>query len=223
MLVLLHGTEGSPSNWVTRGGARQTLDAFAAAHGGRAPVVVMPDINGSLHDDTECVRTKSGANVERYLQVVVPAWIRTHLPVEGRTHWGIAGLSEGGTCALVLGLRGTPGWSFIGDFSGLRRITVGDTDNATATIKQLFGGSRAAYDAHDPSLLLSHHRYPKLSIWFECGASDTPVVRDQAALARLARRSVRAVHATTTPGSHSWSVWRATLASALPWFWAHSG
>ncbi len=223
VLVLLHGTTGHPTDWITLGRAAQTLDRFAAAHGGRAPVVVMPDINGSLRDDTECIRTTGGGDVERYLLDVLPAWIRRHLPVSGSARsWGIAGLSEGGTCALILGLRGAATWSFIGDFSGLRRVTVGDTDDPTATIAQLFGGSRTAYDAHDPGLLMRHHRYRELSVWFECGARDTPVVADQTALATIARRSVRSVHASTTPGSHSWAIWRTSLAAALPWFWTRS-
>ncbi|WP_375500410.1 alpha/beta hydrolase [uncultured Jatrophihabitans sp.] len=224
VLLLLHGTKGGPTNWDTSGRAAEALNRFAATHGGKAPVVLMPDINGSLHDDTECIRTTRGGNVERYLLDVVPAWIRTHLPVSASARsWGVEGASEGGTCAMVLALRASRTFSFVGDFSGLRRPTVGDTDDPAATIARLFGGSRTAYDAHDPTVLLRRHRYPRLSAWLECGASDTAVVADQRAVGALARRSLHAVHTSTTPGRHSWSVWRTAFASALPRFWARGG
>ncbi|WP_375486163.1 alpha/beta hydrolase [uncultured Jatrophihabitans sp.] len=224
VLVLLHGTPGAPTRWINAGNARATLNAFAAAHSGRAPVVVMPDVNGSEHADTECIRTTYGADVEKYLLDVVPAWILAHLPVtRDRARWGIAGLSEGGTCALMLGLRGTPGWGFVGDFSGLKRPTVGPTDDMADTVKELFGGSESAYDAHDPSLLLARHRYPHLAVWFECGNDDGTVLNDQSMLARLARRTVGAVKVATVPGGHTWKVWQESLRSTLPWFWTHSG
>src|SRR6478609_1181133 len=55
VLLLLHGTPGGPGDWVQGGGLARTMDAFAAVHGGRAPLVVMPDINGARGADTECV------------------------------------------------------------------------------------------------------------------------------------------------------------------------
>jgi S-formylglutathione hydrolase FrmB len=80
VLMLLHGSSGRPRDWVQRGAVAQTMDAFAAAHGGLAPIVVMPDINGRLRSDTECVNSPRG-NAEDYLVRVVPHYVRAHLPV----------------------------------------------------------------------------------------------------------------------------------------------
>lgn len=59
--MLLHGTPGTPQDWIDGGQAAATADAYAAAHGGRAPILVMPDINGSIDADTECVDSPSVA------------------------------------------------------------------------------------------------------------------------------------------------------------------
>ena len=53
VVLLLHGTPGNPTDWVEGGQAQVTADAWASQHGGVAPVLVMPDINGSMTGDTE--------------------------------------------------------------------------------------------------------------------------------------------------------------------------
>jgi S-formylglutathione hydrolase FrmB len=218
VLVLLHGTPGAPGNWVDRGGARATLDAFAAAHGGRAPIVVMPDINGTLHGDTECIRTPYGGDVERYLSVDLPRWVRAHYPTS-RGPWAIAGVSEGATCSAVLALRHPSTYAAFGDLSGLGRPTVGDTDDRAATVAALFGGSQSAYDRHDPLWLLAHRRYPTLAGWIEYGADDAAVRAASTRLAAAARTAGIAVRETVAAGRHSWSVWRPALVAMLPWLW----
>ena len=47
VIELLHGTPGDPSNWTKSGDADATALAFAQQHHGMAPILVMPDINGS--------------------------------------------------------------------------------------------------------------------------------------------------------------------------------
>ena len=220
VLELLHGLPGQPSDWVTRGDLQPTLDAFARAHGGRAPIVVLPDINGAQRVDTECVRTPAGADVERYLTGVVPRWITAHLPAT-RDHrrWASAGLSEGGTCAITLALRHRREFAAFADLSGLARPTVSDRDDPRRTVRVLFGGSTTAYDRHDPLWLLSHRRYPGLSGWLACGALDRSVRLDQDALAGLARRARITITEDVLPGGHSWQVWRTELRRLLPWLW----
>jgi S-formylglutathione hydrolase FrmB len=201
-----------------------TFDAFARTHGGRAPLVVMPDINGARRQDTECVRTPSGGDVERYLTVDVPRWIAGHLPVT-RNHrrWAIAGLSEGGTCAMMLALRHRREFAAFGDLSGLARPTVSDRDDPGRTVRVLFRGSTSDYDRHDPLWLLSHHRYPGLSGWLACGALDRSVRIDQQAVTALARRARITVREDVVPGGHAWKVWRAELRKMLPWLWSLVG
>jgi S-formylglutathione hydrolase FrmB len=223
LLVLLHGQPGAPSDWLDKGSAATVLDDFAATHHGQTPVVVMPDINGSDAGDTGCVHAPGGANVERYLNTVVPRWALEHLPItSARSEWAIAGLSEGGTCAAMLALRAYPGYRLFGDFSGLAHLTVGPRNNPPATIAQLFGGSRTAYDQHDPILLMQQNRYPRLAALFVCGAADHTVLADQNQMIAQARSAAITVRSAMHPGGHDWSIWHQALSQLLPWFWTLS-
>ncbi|HLG91593.1 MAG TPA: alpha/beta hydrolase-fold protein, partial [Acidimicrobiales bacterium] len=91
-IILLHGTPGSPSDWTRAGFADQTANAFAKQHGGKAPIVVMPDPNGSFTADTECVDSDMG-KAETYLTKDVPAFLQGRLrAATGPRSLAIAGL-----------------------------------------------------------------------------------------------------------------------------------
>jgi S-formylglutathione hydrolase FrmB len=220
VLEVLHGTPGGPRDWMTHGRIPAIMNAFAASHGGRAPIVVSPDINGALWADSECVHSPRGGDVETYLTVDVPNWLLAHTPASPNHHeWAIAGLSEGGTCAMMLALRHYPDFRAFGDISGLARPTVGDRDAPQRTITKLFGGSRTAYDEHDPLWLLPRHHYPGLAGWFACGSSDAAVLADQKTIAPIARAAGLTVHDEVVPGRHTWLVWSGELQQMLPWLW----
>ena len=224
VLELLHGVPGEPSNWQVGGDVSGTMDAFAARHAGVAPIVVMPDVNGAYLTDTECVRTPQGGDVERYLTVQVPQFVAGHYPAStDRRHWAIAGLSEGGLCALMLGLRAYPHYAVIGDFSGLGTPAVDDSTVPQRTIDVLFGGSRAAYDDHDPLVLLLRHRYAQLALWLFTGVADHRVAREQADVAREAVAAGARIKVVTMPGGHSWKLWMPALQQFLPWMWPTVG
>jgi S-formylglutathione hydrolase FrmB len=220
VIELLHGTPGAPTSWLKGGGLRATLDAFATAHGGRAPIVVMPDINGTEHGDTECVTDPAGADVEQYLTVQVRDYVIANFPASANAQqWSVAGLSEGATCAVMLALRHPDKYTVFGEFSGLARPTVGENDDRARTIAELFHGSSAAYDAHDPIHLLATNRYPSLSGWFESGESDTATLQAEDELVALSRAAGIDVRASHVPGGHEWSVWIDSLQRMLPWLW----
>jgi S-formylglutathione hydrolase FrmB len=219
VLEILHGTPGAPSDWVIRGQLRGTADAFAAAHKGQAPIIVMPDINGSWRGDSECIRTAAGADVESYLTRDVVTYVRgAFRRTVGDRRWWLAGVSEGGLCAAMLALRHPTTYSAFGDMSGLSRPSV-EHVSPSASVGQLFGTDATARREHDVIWLLQHHRYPTLRGWFECGAMDTTVRRDQAAIVAAAARAGLATHAAVRPGKHGWSIWAGSLRRLLPWFW----
>src|SRR5690606_15466240 len=102
VLVLLAGQPGSPEDWIVGGRLVETMNAYAAAHSGLAPVVVVADGTGGQFDNPLCVDSHLG-NAATYLAVDIPAWARTHLQVDpGPRAWSVGGLSYGGTCALQL-------------------------------------------------------------------------------------------------------------------------
>jgi S-formylglutathione hydrolase FrmB len=221
VIMLLHGEPGDPSNWVEGGNAAATTDAWAAAHGGVAPVLVMPDINGSDVADTECVDSPVG-NAETYLTVDVPAVVQkefgTKPPGAG---WAVAGLSEGGSCALMLTLRHPQLFATFGDFGGLVGPRVSDTNDDTAsTVTELFSGSQQVFAAHEPATLLGsvNPAYRALGGWFQVGGDDGQPLAAAQQLVPLAQQAGITTCLVVVPGAgHTFDVWSAAFSSSLPW------
>lgn len=219
VIVLLHGTPGSPQDWTDGGMADDTSDAFAATHGGHAPILVMPDVNGALDADTECVDGPAG-RVETYLTVNLPDFVRStfRTAAPGR-EWAVAGLSEGGSCAAMLALRHPGVFSTFGDYSGLAGPRLGDTnDDTAATVTGLFGGSARESAAHEPSDLLAARRYPDTGGWFEVGSADPEPLAATRELVPLARRAgITTCQVVIPGGEHTFDVFSQAFSDSLPW------
>lgn len=225
VVVLMHGTPGSPQDWADGGMADDTADAFADAHGGRAPILIMPDINGTIDADTECVDGPAG-RVETYLTVDLPEYVRTTFrTAEPGRAWAVAGLSEGGSCATVIALRHPRMFSAFGDYAGLAGPRVGDTNDDTAsTISGLFGGSARAFAAHEPADLLATRSYPGTGGWFEVGAQDAQPLAATQMLVPLARRAGIATCEVIVPGGgHTFDVFSRAFSDSLPWLAERTG
>jgi S-formylglutathione hydrolase FrmB len=218
VVLLLHGTPGTPQDWIDGGQAAATADAYAAAHGGRGPILVMPDINGSLAADTECVDGPAG-RAETYLTGDVPAFVREvfHTAAPGRD-WAVAGLSEGGSCALMLALRHPTQFETFGDYAGLAGPRSGDTNADTASaVTTLFAGSSVAFAAHEPAVLL-HRRFPALAGWFEVGDADgEPLAAARSLVPQARQAGITACEVVVPGGGHTFDVFSRAFADSLPW------
>src|ERR1700733_11598644 len=127
VIELIAGIPGSPSDWTRAGYADTTSTEFAEQHHGVAPILVIPDNNGSAMD-TECSNTALG-NAETYLTVDVPIYMTSEFnAATGARHWAIAGLSDGGVCASMLSLRNPKVFSTFSDYSGFLSPTYLDDD-----------------------------------------------------------------------------------------------
>lgn len=105
VLVLIPGTPSSPGDWFRAGGADRVANEYATANNGFSPILIVPDVNGSMFADTECVDGPRGA-AETYITKDVTRFAVDELGASpDRGHWGLVGLSAGGTCAMVLALR----------------------------------------------------------------------------------------------------------------------
>ena len=139
-LILLPGEPGSAADWSGDGDADNTADAFAQAHHGLAPIIVMPDPNGLLTVDSECVNSKFG-NAETYLVQDVPAFAGSQFNASDRPgSLAVGGLSAGGTCSVMLSLRHPTVFPTFASFSGFATPQYQETTQAD-TIDILFGGS----------------------------------------------------------------------------------
>jgi S-formylglutathione hydrolase FrmB len=217
VVELLAGVPGEPSDWTRAGFADKTADAFAHAHDGVAPILVMPDSNGSVSADTECVNSSLG-NVETYLTVDVPAYMRSVFDARSTADsMAIGGLSAGGMCATMLALRHPALYGTFADYAGLTSPTVGEYVEPQATTDALFNGSTAAYNAHDPLYLLAHNSYPQLAGWFEVGSDDHGSVDAQNTLVPLARQAGIATTAVEVAGAgHDFDLFSKAFADSLP-------
>ena len=214
VIELTAGIPGEPSDWTRAGYADTTSTAFAATHHGLAPILVIPDNNGSAQD-TECANTHLG-KAETYLVKDVPTFMQASFDAAVGVHsLAIAGLSDGGTCAIMLALRNSHAYSTFASYSGYASPTYLD-DTAQQTIAQLFGGSKAEYEAHNPMHLLTGGRYVGMGGWFTAGASDPQPLADTKQLARLARPTGMEVCLTTPAGTHSFEFWVQAFRESLP-------
>lgn len=218
VLVLLSGQPGAPDDWLTSGRLAERADAYAAAHDGLAPVVVLPDHLGDPLANPLCVDSPLG-HAFTYLTVDVPAWIRATLQVEP-DGWAVGGLSDGGTCSLQLAVNAPALFRTFVDVSGEDAPTLGDPDR---TLAQAFGGDAAAFRAVNPLDVLASRPYPDTAGYLVGGLQDTVYLPQAQRVLAACRASGMDVALHTRPGGHTWEVWGPGLGDALPWLGTRQG
>jgi S-formylglutathione hydrolase FrmB len=211
VLMLLSGTPGTPRDWFAGGHALSIANAWSVTHDGVAPVMVAPDINGSATGDTECV-----GRAETYLTVDVRAFMRERFGVAlAAREWAIAGMSEGGTCALELTARHPELFGTFADFAGDERPTVG---SARRTLRVLFGGSRAALLAHDPANWFRTDAADGVAGFVAVGSDDHGYEWQERSVVALARADHLAVTLYIVPGGgHNWPTVARAFRDVYPW------
>lgn len=221
VLVLLAGQPGSPRDWLDGGRLIRTMDAFAAAHDGLAPVVVVADALGGALAQTLCVDSDRG-RVFTYLTVDVPAWIRDTLQVDpDPAHWAVGGLSFGGTCALQLAVNAPQVYPTFLYVAGQAAPDAGSQRRTLA----FFDGDAAAFRRVNPLDVLADGRVPSETVagFVVAGRHDEryrpAAERVHAALTEAAVDA----HYVELPGGHSWHVWGPGLRRALPFLAARGG
>lgn len=218
VLVLLSGQPGSPSDWLDSGELARRADAYAAGHGGLAPVIVMPDHLGDPLANPLCVDSPLG-NAFTYLTVDVPAWIRATLQVRP-SGWAVGGLSNGGTCSLQLAVTAPDLFATFVDVAGEDAPTLGDR---ARTIAEAFGGDEAAFRAVNPLDVLATRTFPGTAGYLVAGLDDAEYRPQAGRVLAACRAAGMDVQLTELPGGHTWQVWGPGLEGALPWLGTRLG
>lgn len=197
LVILLMGQPGNPDPEYIAA----TLDRLAGQHGGLAPIVIVADQLGTPNVDPLCLDTARYGNVETFLTKDVVNWARTNLNIiPDHRYWTIAGFSNGGQCAISLAAKHPDLWSNVVDISGEE---YPGAENPAATLKDVFGGDQAAYDAQKPVNLLAGHRFPGTPAVFTVGSNDPGYIPGQRLLARAAQDAGMAVTYWESPnGGH---------------------
>ena len=215
VIMLLAGSPGAPGDWVRAGGALETAAAYAHAHNGYAPMMVLPDANGSLFGDTECVNGPAG-RAETYLTFDVPRFMeaRFNAPADPR-RWAVAGLSEGGTCALDLVARHPNRFRSFADFSGDAAPNLG---SRSRTLALLYGGSASDLTANDPLRWFPLDATKGVAGYFAVGTNDISHDAVEQRLATAARNDgIPITLDQISGGGHNFPTWARCLADAFPW------
>jgi S-formylglutathione hydrolase FrmB len=230
--IMLHGAP-SPEGGKDFLGAMELVkyaDAFAADHGGKTPVIVMP--NAGSPNDTECADSQKYGKIETYLTTDVPNWIRSWNVLTDRIQppgkgWIIGGYSMGGTCSLMLALRHPELFQTFADYGG-DAFGTGDgipaDQQRTQTIRDLFGGDAQAFDSRDPSKQLTTKKFPAMGGWFGVGGADQGTLRDMRRYYDQAQAAEIAVCFDVIPDvDHTFVAWKPTMANSFPWLAARTG
>ncbi len=240
--VMMIGADfNTPADWLRAGNAIHTIDEFASAHHGNAPVLVFVDATGKFNNDTECVNGPRGNAADHLTKDVVPYMISNFGVSADRANWGVVGFSMGGTCAVDLAVMHPETFSAFVDVAGDAGPNMGTKSRTIAT---LFGGNAKAYDAFDPATVIAKHgRYDGVDGWFDVpgapnaqhrvltaagigavaiGAHDpvaNPEGQDFAANSLCTLGSAHGIGCAvvTQPGRHDWPFAAQAFSTALPW------
>jgi S-formylglutathione hydrolase FrmB len=239
-VMMIGGMVNTPADWVRAGNAVDTVDAFAAAHGGNAPVLVFVDPGGAFDNDTECVNGMRGNAADHLTKDVVPYMVSSFGVSADRSHWGVVGWSMGGTCAVDLTVMHPTLFSSFVDIEGDLTPNTGTKEQ---TIASLFDGDGDAWAKFDPTTVINRHgRYTGVSGWFAISSGGSPrrdiTIVDTAAMALAGRAAAtdpgnQAAAAASLcslgrvngidcavvaqAGKHDWPTAGAAFATALPW------
>jgi S-formylglutathione hydrolase FrmB len=238
VVMMIAGEFNTPSDWPRTGNAIGTIDNFAAAHGGNAPVLVFVDVGGSFNNDTECVDGPRG-NVAAHLTKDVPPYLTGTFGVNS-ANWGVVGWSMGGTCAVDLTVTHPELFSTFVDIAGDMGPNAGTKDQ---TIARIYGGDAAKWPVYDPTTVINKHgAYMGVSGWFAI-SSDAPAQKkggfgpangvglggqdaagnpgDQTdaanSLSKLGQANGITCAIISSPGKHDWPFATDVFISSLPW------
>jgi S-formylglutathione hydrolase FrmB len=213
VLVLIAGQPGTPQDWLTAGKVPAIVDAFARAHAGLAPIVVMPDATGSRLGNPMCLDSRLG-QAETYLAHDVPSWTSEHLQVDpDRRHWAIAGFSYGGTCSLQLAVRAPATYPNFLDISGQQEPTLG---SHAETVRAAVDGDESAFRAVNPLDVMAARQFPDTFGIIAVGDRDRDYGPQADRITQATRRAGMQIQPLRVPGMHSWAVATTALQQSLP-------
>jgi enterochelin esterase-like enzyme len=167
-VLLMMGQPGTPDPQYIAA----VLDTYAAQHEGLAPIVVVADQLGNPSVDPVCADSTKYGKVHTYLTQDVVNWAKTNLNIlREPKYWTIAGYSNGGACAFQLAAQSPDVWGNLLDISGDEFPGVETQD---ATIRDIFGGNKAAFEASKPTSMLAAHKggYTDSDAIFTVGQND---------------------------------------------------
>jgi S-formylglutathione hydrolase FrmB len=222
VLMLVAGQPGGPADWLTGGSLQSHMDSFAVSHRGVAPVVVVPDPNGSQSANTMCMDSRI-ARADTYLSRDVPQWIKSTLAVDtDHSRWAAGGFSFGGTCALQMATRHPHLFPAALSFSGEAEPAI--AKERDKTVEASFPGDPEAFTRQTPLVIMEQERFEGRGLYLTAGQDDPEFVAYLRTVAAAAKAAGFTVHAHEVEGTgHSWDTSSKRIADALDFLAARWG
>ena len=198
VLFLFHGANADETAWTRLGRVNLILDNLLAEGRTKPFIVVMPFGYGV----TPGMPAAPGENTARVgkdvIEDVIPYIDAEYRVAPGREARAIAGLSMGGGQALAIGLNNLDVFSHVAGFSA----AIGPVEDFATNYPTVVAAPRTVSD--------------KLRLlWIGCGKEDRLYEASAAFAAFLAKNHV--THSfRSTPGAHTWTVWRRYLHELAP-------
>ncbi|MBG6224909.1 enterochelin esterase-like enzyme [Arthrobacter sp. CAN_A2] len=223
VLVLIHGDPGGPGDWITAGRLPAVMDAYASAHEGLAPIVVMPDSTAGTGPTPSLCLDSNYGRAGTYLAVDVPTWVKDTLKAgtHAATDWAVGGFSYGGTCALTLATGHPASYPTFLDISGEDKPTIGAGQDAL--IRNYFSGDAAAFAAQNPLDIIRSTPLPGTAGTITVGADDSFYRPQGEEVAAALKKAGVEVRLQTVPGGHTWEAWKAGLQDNVDWLMTRYG
>jgi enterochelin esterase-like enzyme len=225
-IELLHGSPGSPEQWVDPMNLLPTLDDMVAAGKADPVVLVLPDTDGGKQYSLQCLNAVGGLKDATYVAEDVPDFAAASYRVQppGQA-WGIAGLSEGGFCAANLALQypnrfGDAG-SMSGYFAPLDNLSPRHDRAGAPPIYTLpFRGHPALKARNTPAEYITRRPAGALipRFFLSAGAQDGPAVRAAESFRQELQLDQANVPLILIPGaSHDAKAWRNAERPMFAW------
>ena len=206
VLYLFHGAGGDESAWIDAGRANFILDNLIADGKLKPLVVVMPygyayPPTSPLAAGADAMKRQRDGFRRDLIDDLIPFVQSNYRVYDDREHRAIAGLSLGGAQALGIGLSRLDVFSRVAGFSpALGAVTSPQAGGLD--FKALVADSKAVNDR----LAL---------LWVGCGTEDTLFDSNKEFDALLQTSGVKHTF-RTSPGAHTWQVWRRYLNEVAP-------
>jgi enterochelin esterase-like enzyme len=226
VIELLHGSPGDPQAWVDVMSVIPTFLSLLETHPSDSAVLVMPDTDGGLQYELQCLNDPGGIQDMTFVARDVPEAIARIARVQppGRA-WGLSGYSEGGYCAANIALQDPAGYGAAGVMSGYfspipSQVPAGGKPGGKPHVVNVFAGRPALQQLNSPRWYIT--RVPISSeipaFWLAAGAEDRADVEAAMNFKQLLQTRVASVPLDiVSGGGHQGSVWRAALVPMLKW------
>lgn len=210
VLELFNGHPGKPHNFTDQLDIGRVLDTEIMAR--RIPPMIVAIPTTYQGHVSECVDAVHGEQNETYLAVDVPADMQSAFRVLPGRSFAALGYSEGGFCAVNLGLHHPDRYASAASLSGYFRAA---TDPGS---RPLYGKGRAVLDRNSPIWWVAHRAPTGPALYLVASGQDPVSTREDAQMLAVTHASaprLPIVAAQLPDGGHNFATWARALPATL--------